>query len=259
MSSYVPTLAIAIEEGASQSLFDLAQTLAADLAIPIAKDEAPADLFLHVRSDGLAIGPPGSRTAVSVDFLGGSAAHRRVSTGGKRQPLARALGLNKGLHNIIDATAGLGRDAFQLAAIGCTVTAIERCHVLAVMLKHGHARGLHRGSLPIREVLNRLTFVHADAATFLQNLDNSQRPDAIYLDPMFPTRPASALAKKEMRIVRDLVGDDQDAATLLETARRVAMSRVVVKRHPHSSPLAIDPIASHGGTRVRYDVFAPIS
>ncbi len=257
MSSTPCRIAIAIEPGASESLNKTAQDISAELAIPIAQRDSSTDLTLHVRTEGLALGSRGSRTLVSVDFLKGPTAYRSISAAGKRQPLPRALGLHKGITNVLDATAGLGRDAFQLAAIGCNVTSIERSHVLAVMLKNAHARGLHRGSLQVRETLSRLNFVHADAREFLESLDNSQLPDAIYLDPMFPSRPATALAKKQMRIVRDLVGPDIDAPTLLTTARRFAKHRVVVKRHPHSDPVAPDPIASHGGTRIRYDVYAP--
>lgn len=257
MSSHAARLAVAVEDGATSSLTESARTLATELDIPIASDAADIDLLLWVRSHGLAIGPPGSRTVVTIDFLGGRTGYRRVSAGGKRGPLARALGVHKGIRKIVDATAGLGRDAFQLAAIGCTVTALERCRVLAMMLKHAHARALDRGNAEVRAVLDRLVFAHADAGKFLRNLDKSQRPEAIYLDPMFPLRSATALTKKEMRIVRDLVGDDGDATNLLETARRVATQRVVVKRHPHTDPLAPDLITSHGGTRVRYDLYAP--
>jgi len=257
MSPSVATLAVAVEPGSSYARNDYARALAEELAIPMADQDPSADLLLWVADDGLALRPSGSRTAVVVDFMGGRTGYRRISPGGKRGPLARALGVHKGIRTIIDATAGLGRDAFQLAVMGCTVTSVERNRVLAVMLRDAHARGMDRGSSTLRVVLNRLHFRWGDAREYLENLDNAKRPDAIYLDPMFPLRNTSALAKKEMRIVRDLVGDDMDAASLLDTARRVASSRVVVKRHPNCDSLAPDAIVSHGATRVCYDLYAP--
>jgi 16S rRNA (guanine1516-N2)-methyltransferase len=258
MSILARSVVIAVERDAAPTLAKRARLLAAELGLPFAANENAGELVLTVRADGLAIGPPDGRTTVAVDFLAGRTGYRRVNTGGKRQPLARALGIHKGTRRIIDATAGLGRDAFQLACIGCTVTAIERSAVLVAMLNEARTRGLDRGNAELRSILMRLTFARADAAEFLEELEIAQRPEAIYLDPMFPARNTSALAKKEMRIVRDLVGDDADAAGLLETARRVATKRVVVKRHPHAEPLARDLTASHAATRVRYDLYAPI-
>src|SRR3546814_16634626 len=51
---------------------------------------------------------------------------RRVAAG-KQQLLARAIGLHKYKDlSVLDATAGLGRDGFVLAALGAQVTMVER-------------------------------------------------------------------------------------------------------------------------------------
>ena len=57
---------------------------------------------------------------VFVDFVAGAMAHRRKFGGGRGEAVAKAVGI-KGteLPSVIDATAGLGRDAFVLASIGC--------------------------------------------------------------------------------------------------------------------------------------------
>ncbi|MFO1350284.1 MAG: class I SAM-dependent methyltransferase [Gammaproteobacteria bacterium] len=39
-------------------------------------------------------------------------------------------------------------------------------------------------------------------------------PEVIYLDPMYPERSKAALVKKESRVLRELVGPDDDAARL---------------------------------------------
>ena len=41
------------------------------------------------------------------------------------------------LPSIIDATAGLGRDAFLLAALGSKVTLIERSNIMHALLADG--------------------------------------------------------------------------------------------------------------------------
>jgi 16S rRNA (guanine1516-N2)-methyltransferase len=72
---------------------------------------------------------------------------------------------------------------------------------------------------------------------------------------MFASRKKSALVKVEMRILRQLVGDDPDAGELFELARAVARQRVVVKRHRHAEPLAPNPTHSHSDRTTRYDVY----
>ena len=70
---------------------------------------------------------------------------------------------------------------------------------------------------------------------FLQNLKPDNYPDVVYLDPMFPERTKSSLVKKEMRILRIVIGDDQDATGLFDIALARARNRVVIKR-PRLAP-----------------------
>ncbi|MEK6592435.1 MAG: class I SAM-dependent methyltransferase, partial [Pseudomonadota bacterium] len=100
----------------------------------------------------------------------------------------------------------------------------------------------------------RLRLVNGDSRALLPTL--TPRPDALYLDPMFPPkRRKSAAVKKEMRLLRELVGDDADALELLEISRGIAHDRVVVKRPDDAPPLAPDPSMSLTGKLVRYDVY----
>lgn len=164
----------------------------------------------------------------------------------RRQPLARAIG--RGVHTVVDATAGLAQDAFLLTGLGCDVTAIERSAVVAALVEDGLRRAPY-----VRE---RLHVVCADAVSLLPTLHPA--PDAIYLDPMFPPkRRKSAAVRKEMRVLRALVGEDTDATELLAVSRRCARQRVVVKRPDDAAPLAPRPAMSYSGRLVRYDVYLP--
>jgi 16S rRNA (guanine1516-N2)-methyltransferase len=167
----------------------------------------------------------------------------------RRQPLARAFG--KKAKFIVDATAGYGQDALLLALMGFRVTAIERSPVALALARDGLRRLELRGTaVPAA----RLHLIGGDARTILPAL--APRPDAVYLDPMFPPkRRKSAAVKKEMRLLRDLVGDDPDSAELLAISRNVALDRVVVKRPDDAPPLAPDPDASIFGKLVRYDLY----
>ena len=81
-------------------------------------------------------------------------------------------------------------------------------------------------------------------------------PQVVYLDPMFPHREKSALVKKEMRALRPLVGDDDDASALLDAARRLASHRVVVKRPRHAEALGgVAPAHMLEGASSRFDIY----
>ncbi len=104
---------------------------------------------------------------------------------------------------MVDATAGLGRDAFVLAALGCQVQMLERNPVVAALLDDGLRRGYLDAEIGpwLRE---RLTLLHASSLTALVAIE--PRPEVVYLDPMYPHRQKSALVKKEMRVFQSLVG-----------------------------------------------------
>jgi 16S rRNA (guanine1516-N2)-methyltransferase len=75
------------------------------------------------------------------------------------------------------------------------------------------------------------------------------------MDPMFPPKKrASALPRKEMVMLREMVGADLDAAELLRVARESARQRVILKRGDDAPELA-KPDWSIEGTTVRFDVF----
>jgi len=199
----------------------------------------------------------GGTGPIFVDLVGGAVGYRRRSSRDRRQPLALAVALRDGPCTVVDATAGLARDAFLLAGLGCTVIAVERSEVLGALIRDGLQRGQAQGDAALQTVLNRMKLVVAEAREVLAGMTGSAAPDVVYLDPMYPPRRKSALAKKEMRICRRLVGDDPDAGELLEAARLAARKRVVVKRHHRAPPLAPRPVMQHIGKEVRYDVYHP--
>lgn len=198
--------------------------------------------------------------AVFVDLVGGAVGHRRKFGGGKGQSIAKAVGLNKGATpSVLDATAGLGRDAFVLASLGCNVQMVERHPVVAALLDDGLARA--KADPEIGEwVSERLSLLHASSHDALVKLveqgEELVRPDVVYLDPMFPHKKKSALVKKEMRVFQSLVGADNDADDLYEPAYTLATKRVVVKRPDYAGFLAGKTPSTQIATKKnRFDVY----
>jgi 16S rRNA (guanine1516-N2)-methyltransferase len=193
---------------------------------------------------------------VYVDFVGGAVGHRRRFGGGRGQPLAKAVGLKGGASpDVVDATGGLGRDAFVLASLGCRVTIVERSAVVAALLQDGLDRAMEDAEIGgwVRE---RLRLVHSDAVTWMEALPESDFPEVVYLDPMFPHRPKSAQVKKEMRLLQQLLGSDADADALLPAALRIARKRVVVKRPEYAPDLAaMAPSTTIRSKKHRFDVY----
>ncbi|XQW86912.1 class I SAM-dependent methyltransferase [Thalassotalea piscium] len=190
--------------------------------------------------------------AIRVDFVEGAVAHRRKFGGGRGQDIAKAIGLKHGFTpHVLDATAGLGRDAFVLASLGCQVTMMERMPVVAALLENG----LERASLnsEVRDIVERISLVFSSS---IENMDLVAPPDVIYLDPMYPHREKSAAVKKEMRVFQALVGEDLDADALLAPALKLAKYRVVVKRPSYAEPLAeLKPATSIKMKKNRFDVY----
>jgi len=198
----------------------------------------------------------GRGLGLRIDFLHGRVGWRWRKGGGRGQAIARAVGLKGGrpAPTVVDATAGLGRDAFLLAVLGCPVTALERQAEVHASLAAALAAAVADPEAA-RALGGRLRFLHADGRSWLPALAEAERPEVVLVDPMHPPRGKSALVKQEMRQLRDLVGEDADAGELLAAARAAATGRVVVKRPRQAEPLA--PGRSHAteGRSTRYDVY----
>jgi len=224
----MPThLAITDPEGCSpQQAVALRAELQAKGITLVEAGESDA-LELRFTGNGLSLHQTGKgeRCAIMVDFVSDSFLYRLDRGGGRKQPLARAMGLKPGHSpSILDATAGLGRDGFLLAALGCQVTLCERSPIIHALLRDGLARAAADPRLA--DTVSRITLHGGDSRQLLL----VHRPQVVSLDPMFPHRSKSALVKKEMRVVRAVVGEDPDSGDLLEAALQQAERRVVCKR-----------------------------
>jgi 16S rRNA (guanine1516-N2)-methyltransferase len=248
---------------ASADLADRARTLAARLGLALQKPDAGPNLLLELVP---APEPPGYRLQlratgagapgpVYAEFVHGGVGHRHRTGEGAGQPLARAVGLRGGARpSVVDATAGLGRDAFVLADLGCEVRLVERSPLVAELLENALARA--EADPETAPVVARMTLVQGDAIALLQDLGRHHPPAVVYLDPMYPHRSKSALVKKEMRLFRQLVGGDEDAPALLSAALACARRRVVVKRPRGAAAIAGPaPTMAISGRNTRYDVY----
>ncbi len=250
-----------------------AEALAKTLALPLLPPQDPEAVsgcsqLLLVGDEGLALQPlereasghkkrGGARQgATRVEFTEGKVAHRQRFGGGKGQDIAKAVGFKgRFVPEILDVTAGLGRDSYVFASLGARVRMLERSPVVAALLADGLARAADD---PVAgDVVARMQLIATSGHQYLEELANAgEMIDVVYLDPMFPHREKSALVKKEMRAFQQLLGPDQDADALLPLALAVARYRVVVKRPKGAPDLAGQaPTYRLEGKAGRFDIY----
>jgi len=252
MSDERPPATIRVE-ALDPALAPAAAAWAERLQLPLA---GAAEFALQLGPDGLqfvelAAQAPGP---IRVDFVEGAVAHRRLFGGGNGQMIAKAVGIQPGIRPVVvDATAGLGRDAFVLARLGCALTLIERQPVIAALLEDGLQRALADDE--VGPIVAQMRLLCGNAIDLLSTWDGAP-PQVIYLDPMFPHRDKSPLVKKEMRLFRPLAGDDDDAPALLAAALALATHRVVVKRPRKALAIAGEPPGyALEGNSSRFDIY----
>ena len=225
-----------------------ASELAKKFDVPLTSGQQATAMALVVTNHGLELhmhlaGHISQSTSILfIDFLHGKFGYRQTHNCTINQPLARAVGIKSGFRpSILDATAGMGGDAFVLASLGCTVTMSERSPIVAVLLQDALDRAM-ADPKTMHSIAGRLSLISGDTRQTLQRL--TEPPYTIYMDPMYPHRQKSALNSKEMRMLRLIAGDDDDSPSLLEEALRSTGNRVVVKR-PKGAPHIADRSPTH--------------
>ena len=166
--------------------------------------------------------------------------------------LAQALG--RKTKTVVDATTGWGQDSLHIFRMGYELLCLERSPVMAELLADGFRR-LGQEDWMRNLKLEPPALRAGDAVELLGTL--ASKPDCIFLDPMFPaqTEKKSALAKKAIVVLHDLVGDDADKQNLFAAAFAATGKRVVVKSPDYAEPLGGKPSASFQGKLLRYDVY----
>ena len=151
----------------------------------------------------------------------------------------------------LDATAGFGKDALEIAKNKkCqSIVLVEREKWLFYLLQEGIANAENSEAL---EFINKFSIKNEDSHEHISSTTSNY--DLIYIDPMFPGV-GKAKAKRSIQALRDLTKEIETAG-LLDVAIKKATKRVIVKRHKHSSYLEdLKPSYSIKGKVVRYDIY----
>jgi 16S rRNA (guanine1516-N2)-methyltransferase len=182
-----------------------------------------------------------------IDFVENKQNYHKTKSTIKNELISKALGTGRYGLKVLDLSAGLGIDSIFLAQLGYSVTALERNPLIYLALNEAAQHAADAGL-----VLN-LKFEFADALDYLKKHKNTA--DLIYFDPMFPQKEKSALPRQEMVFFRNLVGSDDDAATVLEAAQEFAGAQRVVVKRPIKAPKLLKPHSSTEGKLIRFDIY----
>ena len=193
---------------------------------------------------------------LKCSFIEGSILHRLKYGKGRGQNLAKAVGMKSNKNRtIVDATAGLGYDAFILASLGANVTLIERSKIMHNLLQDGISEAERFGG-EIGKIISRMNLIFGDSKFILPDL----LPEVILIDTMYKDRKKTALVKNDIRLVREIVGSDPDYIELIDVALNQASNRVVIKQPRYADQIDNIKPYSHQilGKTIRYDVYMTI-
>lgn len=155
--------------------------------------------------------------------------------------------------SILDATAGLGEDSVILAAAGFSVTMYEYDEIIFALLEDSVYRASH--TVEYAHIANRMTLKNEDSIKAMTELKETEKPDVILLDPMFPKREKSALIKKKFQLLQKLESPCDKEEALLNAAMNLKPKKIIIKR-PLKGPFlaGVKPSYSLKGKAIRVDV-----
>ena len=211
--------------------------------------ENPGD-YLTVMFDSKGVSLAGFGLTYQGDFE--NMLHRVTNGRLQHEMLVRAAKSEKPGRRAIDATAGMGEDAFLLAAQGYEVTLYEQNPVIAALLKDALRRA--RKNMILKEIAERMKLVEGNSVECMEKQLDSV--DVIYLDPMFPARQKSGLINKKLQLIQKLEPPCSAETDLFDAAIKANPSKIIVKRPLKSEFLAgRKPSYTLNGKAIRYDCY----
>lgn len=237
-------ISILIKKGGDKAL---AESFANKVGSDILDTEGPE---LTVIFDSKGVSLTGYKLTFQGDFDG---MLRRVTEGRLlHEMLYKATKTDRTGLKAIDATAGMGEDAFLIAANGYDVTLHEQNPVIALLLKDAIRRAKKQPVL--KDIASRMHVVEGNSIDILpKRLDPV---DLIYLDPMFPGRQKSSLINKKLQLIQKMEAPCIEERELFDAAIQAGPTKIVVKR-PLKAPFlaGYKPNYSLDGKAIRYDCY----
>ena len=237
-------IVVCFEKGGQK---DMAEAFARRIGAEISEKPGPKlTILFHAKGVSL--------TGYGLSYQGDveNMLHRVTNGRLQHEMLVRAAKSDKPGRKAIDATAGMGEDAFLLAAQGYEVTLFEQNPVIAVLLKDALRRAKKHPVL--KDIASRMNLVQDNSVEGMSKLLDPV--DVIYLDPMFPARQKSSLINKKLQLIQKLEPPCSEETDLFDAAISASPSKIIVKRPLKSEFLAgRKPSYTLNGKAIRYDCY----
>ena len=174
----------------------------------------------------------------------------------QKETIIKAFGIKKNYKpNILDTTAGLGRDSFILASQGCYITMIERNPIIYILLNNALKNSINNSNL--KNIIKKMNLIYNDSINFLLH-NKIENIDIIYIDTMFPKTNKDRLVKKNMQIFQNIIENDTDDKELLNISLKQNVKKVIVKRLLKMNYINnLKPNFEIKGTKIRFDIYIP--
>lgn len=154
------------------------------------------------------------------------------------------LGKSKQATQIMDCTAGFGKDSYLMSLTGSKIIAYESNVLMYALLKDG----LNRSDI------NNIILRKKDALREVKTTDCQ----VIYIDPMYPATKKSAKNNKHMMFLQAFVGHQAQMAEELFTQAKQSNAKKIVIKRPVKASYVLDkkPTSQIIGKAARFDVYA---
>ena len=180
------------------------------------------NIELHLKKDKIYLINKNYKNPVKiiVDFNEKGFVERRNMRLKDKKDIFRKI-FSKKNSNILDGTAGFGRDGTLLNAMGHNVTMVENSPVVSLLLNNG-----------IERSDNKIRLFHGNVYDFLKHSYKSY--DYIYLDFMFNKLKTNSLSSKYDETLKLIASLDVNKKEIIETAKKYCKNKVVVKEPSNS-------------------------
>ncbi len=198
---------------------------------------------------------------MELSFLDPTFINRIKRSPQEKDLLRTALGKTKKL-KILDATAGLCRDALRMAHWGHTVCACERDPSLAQLLLQCFEEA--KSDPFYSKWIQRLLVVSTSTEEFLLTHPDAAF-DVVVIDAMFPDEKRKGLPKKNIQELKALLKNDKDNAEEIfsfcwKYTWALPPKKILVKRPLKAPPFkGIKASHEYKGRSHRWDLYLPIS
>lgn len=212
-----------------------------------------SDFYLEYYDDKIVLQKQvGPEHPLFIDFGEQWREFQKQRLSAKTDLLGRACAAAPG-KKIFDMTMGMASDSLKLVYFGAEVMAMDKQPLIYELVRDA----VFRIERDFTFDSGKLAFDPHFGDSLVRAKEYVSAFEVFYLDPMFHLQNRTALPKKKMQFLNDIIGENSDDE-FIPTVRFLLdhKKRVVVKRHPDAPTFGgLKPKSVYAGKKIRFEVF----